>query len=323
MPVTIHDLAKLAGLNASTISRALRNDPRVRKSTRELVRELARRHGYTPNLPARQLAAGRSGNIWFSFGSPQAAIELETAMALNDLVTRGKYDLQLVLHNNSPERLRQHLNKLCQKVADGVLVIPPGDTDACAGLTGLVNSLPVPVIMVDRYWAGLECPVVTSDNREPVRRMIDRCVEWGARSFYLEYAGSNPVSRNRAGAARACLAERESAGPALPGFGAASTMSFRRPCSATPAALRRLDGRNCTARFSTAATTPRSAAFVTSSSAARIFRRSRSGPHRFFSGSCTIRRQRLPPSRKSRPANFSNSEKPRPAGLYFSSMQSP
>ncbi|HCH86845.1 MAG TPA: LacI family transcriptional regulator, partial [Lentisphaeria bacterium] len=57
MPVTIHDLAKLAGLNASTISRALRNDPRVRKSTRELVRELARRHGYTPNLPARQLAA--------------------------------------------------------------------------------------------------------------------------------------------------------------------------------------------------------------------------------------------------------------------------
>lgn len=139
MPVTIHDLAKLAGLNASTISRALRNDPRVRKSTRELVRELARRHGYTPNLPARQLAAGRTGNIWFSFGSPQAAIELETAMALNDLVTRGKYDLQLVLHNNSPERLRQHLNKLCQKVADGVLVIPPGDTDACAGLTGLVK----------------------------------------------------------------------------------------------------------------------------------------------------------------------------------------
>ena len=214
MPVTIHDLAKLAGLNASTISRALRNDPRVRKSTRELVRELARRHGYTPNLPARQLAAGRTGNIWFSFGSPQAAIELETAMALNDLVTRGKYDLQLVLHNNSPERLRQHLNKLCQKVADGVLVIPPGDTDACAGLTGLVNSLPVPVIMVYRYWAGLECPVVTSDNREPVRRMIDRCVEWGARSFYLEYAGSNPVSRNRAEAARACLAERNL--PVLP-----------------------------------------------------------------------------------------------------------
>ena len=135
-------------------------------------------------------------------------------MALNDLVTRGKYDLQLVLHNNSPERLRQHLNKLCQKVADGVLVIPPGDTDACAGLTGLVNSLPVPVIMVDRYWAGLGCPVVTSDNREPVRRMIDRCVEWGARSFYLEYAGSNPVSRNRAEAARACLAERNL--PVLP-----------------------------------------------------------------------------------------------------------
>ena len=64
MPVTIHDLAKLAGLNASTISRALRNDPRVRKSTRELVRELARRHGGDRQIaPAQRVAdfvAGRA-----------------------------------------------------------------------------------------------------------------------------------------------------------------------------------------------------------------------------------------------------------------------
>ena len=89
MPVTIHDLARLAGLNASTISRALRNDPRVKEETRELIRGLARQHGYTPNLPARQLAAGKTGNIWFAFGSPQAAIELETAMNLNELIAHG------------------------------------------------------------------------------------------------------------------------------------------------------------------------------------------------------------------------------------------
>jgi DNA-binding LacI/PurR family transcriptional regulator len=207
MPVTIHDLARLAGLNASTISRALRNDPRVKEETRELIRGLARQHGYTPNLPARQLAAGKTGNIWFAFGSPQAAIELEAAMNLNHLVTREKYDLQLVLHTDSTERFRQFVNKLYQKVADGAMVIPPGNTDACAGMTGLINSLPIPLVMIDRYWEGLACPVVTSDSRTAIRRMIDRCVEWGAKAFYLEYPGGNPVSRNRDEAARRYLKE--------------------------------------------------------------------------------------------------------------------
>ncbi|MBS1370900.1 MAG: LacI family DNA-binding transcriptional regulator [Lentisphaeria bacterium] len=209
MPVTIHDLARLSGLNASTISRALRNDPRVRKTTRELVRKLARKHGYTPNLPARQLAAGKTGNIWFCFGSPQAAIELETAIALDTLVTREHHDLQLVLHGNSAERLEHLLGKLCQQVADGALIIPPGDTGACLELSGLLNNLPIPHVLIDRYWEGVGCPVVTTDNRAGVRRLIDRCVEWGAREFYLEYAGGNPVSRIREEAAKQELAERE------------------------------------------------------------------------------------------------------------------
>lgn len=197
MPVTIHDLAKLSGLNASTISRALRNDPRVRKTTRELVRKLARKYGYAPNLPARQLAAGKTGNIWFCFGSPEAAVELETALALDGFVTSEHHDLQLVLHGNSTERLKHLLEKLCQQVADGALIIPPGDLGACDELNRLLNTLPVPHVLIDRYWEEADCPIVTTDNRAGARRLVERCLEWGAREFYLEYNEGNPVSRLR------------------------------------------------------------------------------------------------------------------------------
>lgn len=198
MPVTIHDLAKLSGLNASTISRALRNDPRVRKTTRELVRKLARKHGYAPNLPARQLAAGRTGNIWFCFGSPEAALELETAIALDGFVTSEHYDLQLVLHGNSTERLEHLLEKLCQRVADGALIIPPGDLNDCGELNRLLNALPIPHVLIDRYWEEADCPIVTTDNRAGARHLIERCIEWGAEEFYLECEENNPVSRLRA-----------------------------------------------------------------------------------------------------------------------------
>ncbi len=201
MPVTIHDLARLSGLNASTISRALRSDPRVRESTREMIRKLAREHGYVPNLAARQLAAGRSGNVFFCFGSPQAAIELETAIALNDLLG-AEYDLLLALHGNSPKRLKRLLEKLYQKAADGALIIPPGNTDQCVReLTGLVNGLPVPHIFVDRYWEGLDCPVVTTDNAMGARELVRQCYERGAREFLVSFAHDNEITRWREAAA--------------------------------------------------------------------------------------------------------------------------
>ncbi len=208
MSVTIHDLAKLSGLNASTISRALRNDPRVRKTTRELVRKLARKHGYAPNLPARQLAAGKTGNIWFCFGSPEAAVELETAIKLDEFVTREHHDLLLVLHGNSTERLEHLLEKLCQQVADGALIIPPGDQKETTELNRLLNALPIPHVLIDRYWEEAACPVVTTDNRAGTRRLVERCLEWGAREFYLEYGGDNPVSHLREETAKHELSAR-------------------------------------------------------------------------------------------------------------------
>ncbi len=207
MAVTIHDLARLAGLNASTVSRALRNDRRVKPATRERVRELARREGYVPNLPARQLAAGKTGNIWFCFGSPDADIERLTAAELDARFDRAGYDLQIVLHSNQPERFRRRLEKLSQQAADAAVIIPPGDTGQCEKYTGLLKALPVPHLFVDRYWENGGTPAVTTDNALAARTLVERCAEWGARKFYLDFPERNPVSRTRNRAAKQRIEE--------------------------------------------------------------------------------------------------------------------
>ena len=83
MSITIHDLARLAGLNPSTVSRALRNDPRVRTSTRERITSLAAEHGYIPNLNARNLADGKTRMIALLMGSLEFPVEREAAVRLN------------------------------------------------------------------------------------------------------------------------------------------------------------------------------------------------------------------------------------------------
>jgi DNA-binding LacI/PurR family transcriptional regulator len=48
-PVTTHDVATHAGVNQSTVSRALRNDPSISVHMREKVQQAAKELGYLPN----------------------------------------------------------------------------------------------------------------------------------------------------------------------------------------------------------------------------------------------------------------------------------
>ncbi|HEU4760778.1 MAG TPA: LacI family DNA-binding transcriptional regulator [Gemmatimonadales bacterium] len=63
MAVTIHDVARAAGVSVKTVSRAMNDHPDVSATTREVVRETARTLGYRPNPAARGLRTGSTGMI--------------------------------------------------------------------------------------------------------------------------------------------------------------------------------------------------------------------------------------------------------------------
>ncbi len=63
MAATIHDVAKLAGVNPSTVSRALSGKAVITEETREKIYAAMRELDYHPNSVARSLASGLSGAI--------------------------------------------------------------------------------------------------------------------------------------------------------------------------------------------------------------------------------------------------------------------
>lgn len=65
---TVHnlsDIAKLAGVSKSTVSRALNNSPLIGQETRERIQSLAQKHNYKINMPARRLSMKQSSTIAF------------------------------------------------------------------------------------------------------------------------------------------------------------------------------------------------------------------------------------------------------------------
>lgn len=59
----IAELARLAGVSAGTVSRALADKSLVNKDTRERIQALAREHGFRPNQMARRLRTQKTGVI--------------------------------------------------------------------------------------------------------------------------------------------------------------------------------------------------------------------------------------------------------------------
>src|SRR5260370_35449163 len=61
--LTIEDIARLAGVSRSTVSRVLNEQPSVRPSVRDHVKEVITAHGYAPQAAARQLVTRRTRTI--------------------------------------------------------------------------------------------------------------------------------------------------------------------------------------------------------------------------------------------------------------------
>lgn len=62
---TIADIARLAGVSKSTVSRALRNSSLISEETRERIQAIAKQHDFKIHQPARRLSIKQSNSIAF------------------------------------------------------------------------------------------------------------------------------------------------------------------------------------------------------------------------------------------------------------------
>src|SRR5919198_5813890 len=60
---TIADIARLAGVSKSTVSRALNDSPLIGAETKERIRAIAREHQFQMNVPARRLSLKQSRTV--------------------------------------------------------------------------------------------------------------------------------------------------------------------------------------------------------------------------------------------------------------------
>src|SRR4051794_39941858 len=99
---TIADIARLAGVSKSTVSRALNDSPLISAETKDKTRELAREHRFQMNEPARRLSRKQSQvaalvtyTYKADFGTPDAfMLEIQSGIAAG--LHANDYDLLMI-----------------------------------------------------------------------------------------------------------------------------------------------------------------------------------------------------------------------------------
>jgi LacI family transcriptional regulator len=125
---TMSDVARHAGVSPMTVSRALRDDPRVSPETKARVMRAVNALGYRRNEVARNLRLGRSSGL-IGLIVTNLANPFYSQLALGIEATAAENGTRVTLGNSGEDvaRERQLVHDFASRRLDGIIVVPAGN----------------------------------------------------------------------------------------------------------------------------------------------------------------------------------------------------
>jgi len=169
--VTIYDVAEVAGVSASTVSRTFSRPGRVNSRTAEAIRQVAEELGYRTNPVARALSTARHRSIAILVTDLINPFCAELTRGVQDVTYAADYTLQLIDTRESGRRERQAISRTLG--VDGIILQSPRMNDASIRVAARER----PLVLVNRVLKGL--PSVVVDLPLGARLAVDHLVALG------------------------------------------------------------------------------------------------------------------------------------------------
>lgn len=150
--VTIHDIAREAGVSASTVSRVLTGNAPVAEQKRDAVQAAVKKLRYRPNASAQGLVSGRTGAVGVLTQSIASPFYGEILLGIERGLADSEYLAVVASGNWRTEDELSALNLLSGRRVDGLIVLPGVIPDQ--HLRQVAEDLPL--IVIGRFVAGME-----------------------------------------------------------------------------------------------------------------------------------------------------------------------
>lgn len=177
---TLEEIAHLAGVSRSTVSRVINEQTSVKEETRERVLQVIQEANFRPSTAARRLAGGRSGiyglvipmGVATLFTDPYFPILLQSVSA-----TCNSQAYSVMLWLAEPEHERNMIGQIINNdILDGVIVSSMAINDPI--ITALENSH-VPFVLIGRDPYHPSASFIDIDNRGGARKIVNHLIKQG------------------------------------------------------------------------------------------------------------------------------------------------
>lgn len=198
--LTMKDIAREFGISVATVSRALKDSPRISAERRMAIQQYAREHNFTPNLIAESLRHSRVQPIkvigviipefaHYYFSSILAGIEEEAS-------AHG-YRIMVAQSNEQYEREVKICQSFYENKVCGIIVSQAKDTQKYEHFQRLIDA-GVPLVFYDRICTGVNASRVVVDDYMGAYNAVTHLIETGCNR--IAFYGSSmtlEISKNR------------------------------------------------------------------------------------------------------------------------------
>ena len=179
---TIKDVAQLAGVSISTVSKYL-NGGHVRPEKLEPIRSAIVQLDYRVNPIARSLKIRRSHSVGILLPSLAAPFFSSVFMASDKVLREQGYHSMISCYYADHGLERDYLSYLLGVGVDGLIYVPENLT--AEEFQELTLHRDVPVVMVDRMIPGVDADAVLAENKKSSCNAVSRLIEKGHRRIAL------------------------------------------------------------------------------------------------------------------------------------------
>ena len=199
-PMTMKDIAKEFGISVATVSRALKDSPRISEERRKAIQQYAREHNFYPNIigaalrhnkvmPSRMIGVIVPEFTHYYFSSILTGIEEAAAkrgFSIMVALSGEKYEREVSICENF------HRYKCC-----GIIVSQAKDTKNYDHYQKLIDA-GIPLVFYDRICTGVNASRVVVDDYMGAYNAVSHLIETGCKR--IVFYGSPmqlEISKNR------------------------------------------------------------------------------------------------------------------------------
>jgi LacI family transcriptional regulator len=191
MVVTSHDVARLAGVSQPTVSRALRDSPKVSADTKRRVREAASALGYVPSETGRALSSGRTRRIGLLLTDLENQFYPHVIAPMHRQLEALDYQLVLQTESSDSGRVAE---RLLANALDGVLL---ATTTVDSVLPVRLRDRGVPFVYFNRTSESVEADSAEVAAETGMRELAARLVALGHRRIGAIFGPRNTSTAER------------------------------------------------------------------------------------------------------------------------------